>query len=67
MFENTILRKMSRSKKEEISGRGRKVFNEELRSLYFSQNILRVMKFRKTKFGRECITNMKNINASRIL
>jgi hypothetical protein len=33
----------------------------------FSQNILRVMKLRKTRFGRECITNMKNINASRIL
>ena len=36
MFENTRMWKMSGSKKQEISGRWRKVFNEELRSLYFS-------------------------------
>jgi len=48
MSENTILWKMFRSKKEEISGRWRKVFNEELRNLYFSQHILKVIKFRKT-------------------
>jgi hypothetical protein len=36
MFKNTIQWKMFRSKKEEISGWWRKVFNEELCNLYFS-------------------------------
>jgi hypothetical protein len=46
MFDNTILWKTFRSKKEEISGGWRKVLNEELRNLYFSQNILGMMEFR---------------------
>jgi hypothetical protein len=63
VFEKKVLRKISGPKRQEITGIWRKFNNEELHNLYFSQNIIRVIKLRdeqdmSTHSGNEkCIQN----------
>jgi hypothetical protein len=45
-FENRMLRRTSGSKKDKITGGWRKLLNGELRNLYFSPNIIRIIKSR---------------------
>jgi hypothetical protein len=47
MFENRVLRKILRSKREEVAGGWRKLRNEELHNLYTSPDIFRLIKSRK--------------------
>jgi hypothetical protein len=44
-FENRVLRRIFGSKKDEVTGKWRKLYNEELNVLY-SLNIVRVIKYR---------------------
>ena len=44
MFENRVLRRVSRPKRDEVTGYWRKLFNEELRDLYSLPSIVRVVK-----------------------
>jgi hypothetical protein len=44
VFENRVLRKMFGPKRDEVTGAWRKVHNEELNVLYFSPNIVRLVK-----------------------
>jgi hypothetical protein len=44
VFENRVLRKISGSKKDEVTGEWRKLHNAELKNLYCSPNIARVTK-----------------------
>ena len=44
MFENGVLRRIFRSKRDEVTGEWRKLHNEELNYLYCLPNIFRVMK-----------------------
>jgi hypothetical protein len=46
MFENRVLRKIFGPKREEVTGKWRRLHNEELYDLYSSQNIIRVIKLR---------------------
>jgi hypothetical protein len=46
VFENWVLWNMLWSKREEATGDWRRLHNEELRGLYFSRNIIRVIKSR---------------------
>jgi hypothetical protein len=46
MFENRVLRKTFGPKRDEMIGGWRKLHNEELRNLYGSPNIIRMMKSR---------------------
>jgi hypothetical protein len=48
VFENRVLRKISGPKREE-DGSWRKLHNDELHSLYSSQNIVRVIKSRRMR------------------
>jgi hypothetical protein len=43
---------MKELKREEITGGKRKVCNEEIHNLYSSQNITRVMKSRRMRWGK---------------
>ena len=44
VFENRMLRKIFGPKRDEVTGEWRKLHNEELDDLYFSPNIVRVIK-----------------------
>ena len=47
MFENRVLRRIFGSKRDEVTGKWRKLHNEELKYLYPSPNIVRVSKSRR--------------------
>jgi hypothetical protein len=44
VFENGVLRRMFGPKRDEVTGEWRKLHNEEHYALYFSLNIIRVIK-----------------------
>jgi hypothetical protein len=46
VFENSVLRKVFGPKRDEVTGKRRKLHNEELNDLYSSLNIVRVIKSR---------------------
>ena len=50
MFENRVLRRVFRPKRDEITGEWRKLHNEELRDLYSLPNIVRVIKSRRMRW-----------------
>jgi hypothetical protein len=59
VFENRMLRKILRPKRDEVTGECRRLHNEELYALYSSPNIIRVIKSRRqmgwscSKYGAE--------------
>jgi hypothetical protein len=55
MSKNRILRKISGHKEEEVTGDWRKLRNEELHDLCFSQNIIRMI-IKEHELGRTCST-----------
>ena len=53
MFENRVLRRIFGPKRDEVTGKWRKLHNEKLNDLYSSPNIIRVIKPRR-KMGGAC-------------
>jgi hypothetical protein len=51
MFENRVLKKVFGPKRDEVTGKWRKLHNEELNDLYFLPNIVRVVKSRRMKWA----------------
>jgi hypothetical protein len=51
MFENRVLRRIFGIKRKEVTGGCKKLHNEELRDLYSSPHIIRVMKPRTFEMG----------------
>ena len=49
VFENRVLRRIFGAKREEITGEWRKLHIEELNDLYFSHNIVQVIKSKKNE------------------
>jgi len=49
VFENRALRKIFGPKRDEVTGKWRKLHNKELNDLYFSPNIVRVIKSRRMR------------------
>jgi hypothetical protein len=56
VFENRVLRRVFRPKRDEVTGQWRKLHNEELNDLYSLLNIVRVVKSRRMKMGGACST-----------
>ena len=51
VFENRVLRRVFGSKRDEVTGEWRKLYNEELSDLYFLPNIARVVKSRRMRLA----------------
>jgi hypothetical protein len=52
VFENRVLRRIFGPKRDEVTGNWRKLHNEELHNLYFSRNIIRMIKSRRMRGAR---------------
>jgi hypothetical protein len=50
VFENRMPRRKSRPKREEVTGRWRKLYNERFCNLYFSPNIIGKIKSRRVEW-----------------
>jgi hypothetical protein len=51
VFENRVLRRMFRPKRDEVTGGWRKLHNEELHGLYSSTIIVKVIKARRLRWA----------------
>jgi len=51
IFENMVLRRIFGPRREEVTGEWRRLHKEELIDLYFSPNIVRVIKSRKMRWA----------------
>jgi hypothetical protein len=51
VFENRVLRRIFRHKREEVAGGSRRLHNEELHNLYTSPNIIGVIKSRRMRLA----------------
>jgi hypothetical protein len=47
VFENRVLKRLSRPKRDEVTEGWRKPHNEKLHDLYFSPSIIRIIKSRR--------------------
>jgi hypothetical protein len=53
VFENRVLWGIFRPKKDEVTGRWRKLRNEELHNVYSPPNRIRMIKSRRMEWGEE--------------
>jgi hypothetical protein len=51
VFENRVLRRIFGPKRDEVTGERRKLHNEELRVLYSSSSIIRIIKTRRMSWA----------------
>jgi hypothetical protein len=51
LFENRVLRKIFGPKRDEVTGELRKLHNEELRDLYSSPSIIRIIRSRRMRWA----------------
>jgi hypothetical protein len=66
VFKNRVLRRIFGPKRDEVTGGWRKLYNEELHSLYFSPSIIRRIKLRRMRWA-EHVARMGKMNAYRTL
>jgi hypothetical protein len=66
VFENRVLRTIFGPKRDEVTGRWRKLHNEELHNLYTSPSIIRMIKSRRMRWAGH-VARMEMKNAYRIL
>jgi hypothetical protein len=57
VFENRVLRKIIGPKRDEVPGEWRKLHNEELRDLYSSPSIVRIIRVEEDEMGGSCSTD----------
>jgi hypothetical protein len=60
MLENEVLREIFRSKRDEVTGDGRKLHKEELYDLYSLSNIIWVIRSRKMGWAGH-VANVRKI------
>jgi hypothetical protein len=67
VFENRVLRRIFGPKRDEVSGEWRKLHNEELRDLYSSPSISRIIKSRRMRWADHVARMVEKRNAYRLL
>jgi hypothetical protein len=67
MFETKVLRRIFGPKGDEVTREWRKLHNEELRDLYFSPSIIRIIKSRRMRWAGHVARMGKKRNAYRLL
>jgi hypothetical protein len=67
VFENRVLMRIFGPKRDEMTGEWRKLRNEELRDLYSSPHIIRIIKSRRMRWAGHVAPVWKNRNAYRLL
>jgi hypothetical protein len=67
MFENKVLRRIFGPKTDEVTGWWRKLHNEELRDLYSSPSIIRLIKPRRMRWAGHVARVVEKRNAYKLL
>jgi hypothetical protein len=67
VFENRVLRRIFGSKRDEMTREWRKLHNEELRELYSSPCIIRIIKSRRMRWAGHVARMGEKRNAYRLL
>jgi hypothetical protein len=67
VFENRVLRRIFGPKRDEVTGERRKLHNEELRDLYSSPSIIRIIKSTKMRWAGHVARMGEKRNAYRLL
>ena len=67
MFENRVLRRIFGPKRDGVTGKWRKLHNEELNDLYSSPNIVRVNKSRRLRWAGHVARMEKRRGVYRVL
>jgi hypothetical protein len=67
VFENRVLRKIFGPKRDEVTGEWRKLHNEELRDLYSSPSVIRIIKSRMMRWTGHVARMGEKRNAYRLL
>jgi hypothetical protein len=67
VFENRVLRRIFQPKRDEMMREGRKLQNEELRDLYSSSSIIRIIKSRRMRWTGHVARMGEERNAYRLL
>jgi hypothetical protein len=67
VFENRVLRRIFGPKRDEVTGEWGKLHNEELRDLYSSPSIIRIIKSRRMRWTGHVARMGEKMNAYRLL
>jgi hypothetical protein len=67
VIESRVLRRIFGLKRDEVTGEWRKLHNEELRDLYYSPSIIRIIKSRRKRWAGHVTRMGEKRNAYRLL
>jgi hypothetical protein len=67
VFESRVLRRIFGPKRDEVTREWRKLHGEELRDLYSSPNIIRIIKWRKMRWACLVVRMGEKRNTYRLL
>jgi hypothetical protein len=67
VFENRVLRRIFGPKGDEVTGEWRKLHNEELRDLYSSPSIIRIIKWKRMRWAGHVARMGETRNVDRLL